>query len=582
LLERFVYQHDEAAFELLVRRHEHMVLGVCRRVLGHVQDAEDAFQATFLTLACKAGSIRKRETLPSWLYKVAFRIALRARARKSMRARHERPAGDALSNLVSAEPVFPNDGSTLRDVLDEAIHRLPAKYRAPVILCYLEGKTNEQAAVQLGCPTGTVVTHLARARQRLRKDLLRRGLDFSTVSLPAALASSSASPAVPIALVNSTLQAALVVASQRADVASLVSANVVLLTKGALRAMFLTKLKIIAAVLLGLGVIIAGSGVCTHRTWMVQGAEIAPDRPAQDAEPPAQAKPPDRPKTKPAQAVAQRGKQQVVKEVVSQSFQTGRTPRLVVDLFNGGINLVADSEGRIDVRVTKHGTAESEEAAQAALKNVEVKMAQEGETVRVTAKRIEESRKDNSGASAEVRVPAGAVVELHTSNGEVKLQGGSGKVDVKTSNGAIEVKKHKGPIHLETSNGTITIAGGTGTMDLHTSNGAITVEADRAELTADTSNGAIRFRGSLARGEHSLHTSNGNIVLSVPANAQFRFDAQTSLGTIVNAFAKERPTGKPKNHLVGTVGENPSTSIQLRTSNGNITLRAQAPASEKE
>jgi DUF4097 and DUF4098 domain-containing protein YvlB len=118
-------------------------------------------------------------------------------------------------------------------------------------------------------------------------------------------------------------------------------------------------------------------------------------------------------------------------------------------------------------------------------------------------------------------------------------------------------------------------------MDLQTSNGAITIEADRAEVTAHTSNGAIRFRGSLARGEHSLHTSNGSIDVGVPANAQFRFDAQTSRGTIVNAFSKEQPTGKAKNHLAGTVGENPSTSLQLRTSNGSITLRPQAPASEK-
>jgi RNA polymerase sigma factor (sigma-70 family) len=584
LLERFVCRHDEAAFELLVRRHERMVLGVCRRVLGHVQDAEDAFQATFLTLACKAGSIRKRETLPSWLYKVAFRIALRARARKSMRARHEPPSGADLSNLVSPETAFPKDGLALRDVLDEAIDRLPAKYRAPVILCYLEGKTNEQAALQLGCPTGTLVTHLARARQRLRKDLVRRGLDFSAAALPTALASSSASPAVPVALIDSTLQAAFILATQRAEVASLVSANVALLTKGALRAMFMTKLKIIAAVLLSLGVITAGSSVWTYRAWMVQGAEIAPERPVQGVEPPAQGKLADPAKPKRDRAVVQRDKQRpVAQEVVTQSFQTGKTPRLVVDLFNGSIDLVADTAGRIEVRVTKQGAAESQEAAQAALQKIDVKMVQEGESVRVTARRLTEAKQINLGASAEVRVPSGATVELRTSNGPVRLQGGSGTADVQTSNGAIDVKKRNGRLHLRTSNGAITIAGGKGDMDLDTSNGAITIQGDPGkELRAHTSNGAISFRGALSQGEYSLHTSNGNIVLAPPANAQFRFDAQTSLGTISNAFAKERPTSKMKNHLVGTVGENPSTSIRLRTSNGNITLRPQSPASEKQ
>src|SRR5207245_2269497 len=203
-------------------------------------------------------------------------------------------------------------------------------------------------------------------------------------------------------------------------------------------------------------------------------------------------------------------------------------------------------------------------------------------SVRVTAKRLEETKQTNSGASALVRVPSGAVLDLHTSNGEVRLQGGSGKTDVQTSNGEIEVKRRMGPLHLRTSNGSITIAGGTGSMDLNTSNGSMTIEADHAELTAHTSNGSIQFQGTLAGGEHSLHTSNGNIDLTVPANAQFRFDAQTSQGHIANAFSKERPAGKAKNHLAGTVGQNPSTFIELRTSNGNIALRPQGSAREKQ
>jgi RNA polymerase sigma factor (sigma-70 family) len=581
LLERFLSQRDEAAFELLVRRHERMVLGVCRRVLGHVQDAEDAFQATFLTLACKAGSISKREALPSWLYKVAFRIALRARARKSKRVRHELPFGDDLSNLASSEPAFQSDGSALRDVLDEAIHRLPAKYRAAIVLCYLEGKTNEQAALQLGCPIGTVVTHLARARRRLRNDLVRRGLDSSAVLLPTVLASPSASPAVPIGLIDSTLKAAIVFASHRVDVASLVSANVALLTKGALRAMLLTKLKIVAAVLLSLGLIGAGSGVCTYRARGVQGAEVAVDRPLLETEQPPG---PDAQKTKLEGSAVQRDKRhEVVKEVVTRSFKTRRAPRLVLDVFNGSIDLVADTEDQVEVRVTKRGAGENAEAAQAGLKNIDLQMVQEDDSIRVKAKRLDETKLTSSGASAEVRVPSGAVVELRTSNGEVSLRGGSGKADVRTSHGKIEVQKRMGPLHVRTSNGGITIAGGTGPMDLKTSNGAITVEADHAELTAHTSNGPVHFRGTLAGGKHSLRTSKGDIELTVPGNAQFRFDAETtSRGHITNAFSKERPAAKATKHLAGTVGQNPSTFIELHTSNGNIALRPQGSAREKQ
>src|SRR5439155_18540345 len=155
LLERFLARQDEAAFELLVRRDERMVLGVCRRVLRHLQDAEDAFQATFLTLACKASSIGKREALASWLYKVAFRIALRAKTRAGQRARHEQPLAERPADIPSPERACRAEGSAVQEMLDEEIHRLPAKYRAPVILCYLEGKTNEEAALLLGCPTGT-------------------------------------------------------------------------------------------------------------------------------------------------------------------------------------------------------------------------------------------------------------------------------------------------------------------------------------------------------------------------------------------------------------------------------------------
>src|SRR5262245_42929485 len=176
LLERFLRSRDEVAFELLVRRHERLVLGVCQRVLRNPHDADDAFQATFLLLVRKAGSIRRSEALPAWLHQVAYRIALRAnseaRKRAGCVASHVDPAG-----LRSREPdpaEVPLD--ELGPWLDEQLNRLPEKYRAAVALCYLQGCTYEEAARRLGVPRGTVSIWLTRARELLRTRLSRRGL----------------------------------------------------------------------------------------------------------------------------------------------------------------------------------------------------------------------------------------------------------------------------------------------------------------------------------------------------------------------------------------------------------------------
>jgi HlyD family secretion protein len=169
LLDRFLAGRDEAAFELLVWRHGPVVFGVCRRVCRHEQDAEDAFQATFLALARKAGSIRRGEALGPWLCRVACRAALKARKRA--------PAGP----LEDREgPLATPDGeaerSDLWSLVDEEIDRLPEKYRTALVACYLEGNTHAEAARLLGCPKGTVAVRLMRARKRLRDRLARRGV----------------------------------------------------------------------------------------------------------------------------------------------------------------------------------------------------------------------------------------------------------------------------------------------------------------------------------------------------------------------------------------------------------------------
>ncbi len=266
LLLRFARQRDEGAFELLVWRHGPMVHNVCRRVLRDAHAAEDAFQATFLTLVRKAASIARRESLPGWLYRVAYRVALRARERQG----HWR-SGDDLLQEVAAPAEAVSDCREWLALLDEEIGRLPEKYRVPLVLCHLEGKTLAEAARLLGCPRGTVAVQLSRARQRLRGSLARRGVALST-ALGAALASRASLSA---ALVQTTVRAVLSYAG-RAGV-GVVSPAVISLTEGVLQAMFYGKLKMTAAVLLATAFVGSGAGWVAFRAGEARGAAVAAD-----------------------------------------------------------------------------------------------------------------------------------------------------------------------------------------------------------------------------------------------------------------------------------------------------------------
>src|SRR6516162_9346141 len=211
LLARFLATRDEAAFAALVRRHGPMVLGVCRRVLRHTQDAEDAFQATFLVFARKAASIRKHESLGSWLHGVARHTAQRLKAKTARRTTYEhrlagQPAGDSIDDLTWRE---------LRGVLDEELHRLPEKYRSPLVLCYLEGKTQDEAARQLDWSKGTFRRRLEQGRDALGRRLTRRGLALSAVLSVPLLAGTTAKAVVPPRLVEGTVRAGLALASGR-------------------------------------------------------------------------------------------------------------------------------------------------------------------------------------------------------------------------------------------------------------------------------------------------------------------------------------------------------------------------------
>jgi RNA polymerase sigma factor (sigma-70 family) len=203
LLERFLASRDEAAFEAMVMRHGPMVLRVCRDVLVDRHDAEDAFQATFLVLARRAVLIRNREALGAWLYGVAYRVASRAKLDAARRREQERRVADMAAAGSWDELAW----QELRAALHEEIDRLPEKYRNPVVLCYLEGQSHEEAAHRLDWPIGTVKGRLARARDLLRDRLGRRDLAIHAQVCIQALTRDPAPP-VPDALARSTVEAA--------------------------------------------------------------------------------------------------------------------------------------------------------------------------------------------------------------------------------------------------------------------------------------------------------------------------------------------------------------------------------------
>jgi RNA polymerase sigma factor (sigma-70 family) len=202
LLERFVRSRDKAAIETLLWRHGPMVWATCRRLLDHHADSEDCFQATFLVLCRRAATIAKRQSVGSWLYKVAYRICLRARAGRSRRPILAAEFGE----LEAAQTGSALEQVELRSVLDKELHRLPERYRAPLLLHYLEEKTVEQVAHELGWRPGTVCSRLARGKELLRVRLTGRGLTLSASAAIAALASATSNAAVPPPLARATLQ----------------------------------------------------------------------------------------------------------------------------------------------------------------------------------------------------------------------------------------------------------------------------------------------------------------------------------------------------------------------------------------
>jgi RNA polymerase sigma-70 factor (ECF subfamily) len=290
LLDRFASargKNDETAelaFATLMARHGPMVWRVCRAVLGDRHKAEDAFQAAFLVLATRARSIRRSGSIGSWLYGVALRVAACARSRAARRQRHERRRAEMTTRMTQGEGERPEADDDSDRVIHEEIGRLPERFRSAVVLCYLEGLTHEMAASQLGCPVGTIRSRLATARERLRQRLTRRGV--APAAIPAALSGPPQSsvtelPApsmpVPVATVDATLRGALRIGLGQTTLAGVVSAEAVVLMKGDLMTMTMTKLAALATTVLAAGLVTAGAGVAAHSALrQVDGPGILP------------------------------------------------------------------------------------------------------------------------------------------------------------------------------------------------------------------------------------------------------------------------------------------------------------------
>jgi RNA polymerase sigma factor (sigma-70 family) len=277
LLERFIRHRDEAAFAALVARHGPMVLRVCRRAIGDAHAADDAFQATFLVLARRAAAVRRPESLAAWLHGVAHRVALKARASFARRSLHEAALPEPGPCDPRPDPLEDLSARELLGLLDAEVRQLPEVYRLPVILCCLEGHTQEEAARQLGWSAGSVKGRLERGRARLHARLARHGLTLSAGLLAAEFSRSGASASVPAQLARRTLETALPAAG-----GSAVSASVAALADGALRGTLPGQLKLAAVLLIALG-LVAGAGLLLAHQPQAAKPDEPPPQPQAEA-----------------------------------------------------------------------------------------------------------------------------------------------------------------------------------------------------------------------------------------------------------------------------------------------------------
>jgi RNA polymerase sigma factor (sigma-70 family) len=283
LLERFASEHDEMAFAALVRRHSALVLGVGRRILGQEQDAEEVFQATFLILARKAGCGGWQQSIAGWLYRVAYRLAIRTRAKIIRQRVLEKKAG----TLCRTKPPAIQDSHELYTVLDEELHRLSDQYREPLFLCYLGAKTRDRAARQLGWSLRTLERRLEQGLKLLRTRLRNRGVELPLALLAAGLSHQAASTNVSAAMVTATVEAAVAFGSSAMTAGGTISTQIVALAEGGLKAMAMTKLKIAILAFMAATLLAAGAGVVGHRLLATEQAKAPQVVAERKATPPA-------------------------------------------------------------------------------------------------------------------------------------------------------------------------------------------------------------------------------------------------------------------------------------------------------
>ncbi len=280
LLQRYADRRDEAAFAELVRRHGRLVLGVCWRILHDARDTEDAFQATFLVLARKAGSVPWRDSVSNWLYQAACRLSAELRRKAARQRTHERRAAEMRERRPPAQP----EHEELARVIDFEIQRLPQRLRAPLLLCYLEGHPVDQAARQLGWSLRTTERRLQQGRDRLRGRLARRGLSLSAPLIAAALAQDAAAAIVSADLADSTVRLARHFAPEPArQVAA--PARAMVLARGMLRGTGIMRTKVLAALLAGACLLAGGGAAVLQAITDPEPSTEAPDEPMAAAQP---------------------------------------------------------------------------------------------------------------------------------------------------------------------------------------------------------------------------------------------------------------------------------------------------------
>jgi RNA polymerase sigma factor (sigma-70 family) len=289
LLERFVESHDEAAFMALIERHGLMVFGVCRRALPNSHDAEDACQAVFIVLARKAASVRKKASLGSWLHGVAYRVAVTLKRDQARRNKRERSTRATTPRDPAAEVTW----REVQFILDEELQRLPERLRAPLILCYLECLTRDEAAAKLRLSAGALHGRLERARSILRERLGKRGLTLSSALSAAALGENVVQAAIPPMFLVSSTKVAMLIASGQPLTKTVVATNVLILAKEVLTSMFITKLKLGTIAVLCAGLVLTAIGGFSDSQVVAQDSRpggltpkaVSPaERPENDAE----------------------------------------------------------------------------------------------------------------------------------------------------------------------------------------------------------------------------------------------------------------------------------------------------------